>query len=380
MTNNDLSKKLLHIDIIHTSDFKLLIDGLKDTLMETNLEICVDSVIPIIKQKNIINEISDSEEENIEEKKKIKKIKKKDSETEISSDSNSKKNKKNKKNKKVNKKGSESDVESDKELNLEPISEKSTVETSESGGHIKILTTDPTKTMLIKVILYGNQFSQFYCKKKVLDIGVNLLELFKLIKNLDKDDTLSLYIYDNDQQNLVIKTSNDTQNSECISKLKLIDINKTNFDIKVEYDTIIVFKTDEFHKMCKELNSIGEIMEIKCTRKKISFSSEGFISSKKRTFYAGKNVKITFIDDKAVEEIVQGIYNLKSFMLFNKYSHISENIQIIMKNSQPICIQYDIAISGVLYFCLSPREDENDEVNSDSDSDQETDYTYIAEI
>ena len=68
---------------------------------------------------------------------------------------------------------------------------------------LEIATADTSRTIFIKIRL---QFEEncYFCKYERLELGVSLNNLYKLLKSVDKDDSLSMYVEENDRQNLIM--------------------------------------------------------------------------------------------------------------------------------------------------------------------------------
>ena len=60
-------------------------------------------------------------------------------------------------------------------------------------GAMKIIAMDPSQTILVHLKLEADNFESFYCEKKFL-AGVNMLNLFKLLRTLTNNDALTLFI------------------------------------------------------------------------------------------------------------------------------------------------------------------------------------------
>lgn len=349
--------KLLEITTEHVIPFKTLIEGLKDILNDINFEIIKPTEQnPSDNIKKKVNSKSDDSESDSESDS--------DSESESGSDSSD-----------------DSSDEDTKNTNTKTETKNSTENSQikrENGG-IKIAATDSTKTLLINVKLDANQFTQFSCKKKIVDLGINLGQFHKLIKSLDKDDTLSMYINEDDKQNLILKVSNSEKDYNTVYKLKLMEINKTQFNIpQTNFEATITFDTSEFHRICREMSQIAEHIEIKCTKNMITFSCKGDCSERITTYQTNNDsgVKIKFASSSTA--IIQGIFELKNLVMFSKYSNLCGDIQIFMKNNYPLCIKYHIATLGRLFFCLTPiKEDDITENFSDEDDDYGSDNDNI---
>ena len=92
----------------------------------------------------------------------------------------------------------------------------------DSSG-VKLMAMDSTHTILIHMKLESSNFEFFYCPKKVT-VGINMLNIFKLIKTMTNSETLTLFIEKNNENFLGIKINNAEKNSQTIYKLNLLDI------------------------------------------------------------------------------------------------------------------------------------------------------------
>ena len=62
----------------------------------------------------------------------------------------------------------------------------------DSNG-MKILAMDSTHVALVHMKLHANKFERFYCPKQKV-CGVSVMRLFKLLKTMTPNDTLTFYI------------------------------------------------------------------------------------------------------------------------------------------------------------------------------------------
>jgi proliferating cell nuclear antigen PCNA len=363
--------KIVDITTVDAIPFKTLIEGLKDLLSDTNLEIIRSDIEGDNKEETDQTETNDSKDGE-DDSKKIIIDKKKTKATKKPAAAAADKKKPVKKDK-----GDQTEEET---KDSDEKDEKSTQIVKKDGdtGGIKIVATDNTRSLLISVKLESKAFHRFYSKKKTFDMPVNLLQYYKLIKSLEKDDTLNMYVNDDDKQTLVIKIVNSEKKYETVYKLKLLDINKTQINVPaINCESVIKFDTSEFHKICREMNTIAEHIEIKCTRKSITFSCKGDCAERSTTYYTDINsVNINFA--KNAPEVVQGIFELKYLVMFSKYSNLCQHIQIYMKNDWPLCIKYTVATLGKMILCLAPiKEDAVKQNFEDEDNDyDEVDIKY----
>lgn len=317
--------KILEVMTEHTVPFKILIEVLKELLPETNIEFIAD--------------------ENIEEENKTKrKISKNNNEGKIDmSDEN------------------EIITDNDEEIEENNQNEKN-ISKKKKGG-MKIMAIDTTKNVLIHLKLDSDNFTKFKCRKKRLVLGVNLSYFHKLIKTMDKDDNLTLYVDNDDLNYLKIKIDNPEEKKDSVFELKLLDLNETELSIPdITFDAVIKMSSAEFHKICREMNQIADHVEIKCLNNKVIFTCKGDYAKRITTYHAGDlanggdgiSIKIANNNKNSAPIIIQGIYDLKNLVMFSKCASLCNEIEIFMKNDYPIVIKYTVATLGRILLCLVP--------------------------
>lgn len=333
--------KILEVITEHTAPFKVLFEVLKDMLTETNIEFrCAQKKNPEDQDEN----------ENL---------------------------------------GEENTVEED-ETETE---EKDKKKKQEDKDCMKITAIDPTKTVLINLKLDGANFTKFMCKKSKLLLGVNLGYFYKLIKSMGKNDILSLSV-DHDSKNyLKIKIDSPDEKKDSEFKLKLLDLDESKMAIpEITFDAVITMDSQEFNKLCREMNSIADYVEIKCLSDKIIFTCIGEAADRKTTYRTSGTdndgtdndgiilVNINHASTKSnnAPQIVQGIFELKNLVLFSKCASLCNEIEIYMKNDFPLVIKYTVATLGRILLCLTPiKEDTTKNANY---SDEEEFYSDDDEI
>ena len=72
---------------------------------------------------------------------------------------------------------------------------------------IKLIATDNSHIVLIHMRLSAPKFEYYHCAKKTV-IGVNMMNMFKLIKTMGNNDTLTLFIEKDNPNRLGIKINN----------------------------------------------------------------------------------------------------------------------------------------------------------------------------
>ena len=219
---------------------------------------------------------------------------------------------------------------------------------------IKLIAMDSTHTVLIHMKLFQEKFEYFFCSKKT-NVGINMSNLFKLIKTMSNNDTLTLFMEKNNENQLGIKIHNDEKNSQTTYKLNLLDIQDESITIpSAVFDTELTFPSNDFQKIIRDMINIAENMEIKSIGNKLILSCEGDFASQE-TILGETNNGIQFSTCQEPSYPIQGVYSLKYLILFTKCTNLCQIINIYIKNDYPLIIKYNIASIGDIKLCLAPN-------------------------
>jgi proliferating cell nuclear antigen len=241
---------------------------------------------------------------------------------------------------------------------------------------LEISTNDPSKTIYIRLQLFGYEFTEFYTKVNKYNIGINLSDLnSQITKTIDNStSSITLSMYENDKQKLNINIQSEVKSKNDDFKFKLMDLNYIHRKaITTTYDVIITIPNADFHKICKEMNSYSEYIDIKCTANQITFTAVGDITNRTCNYNTNKGVISIEWNENVKTKLVQGIFESKNIVLFHKCSTICKNIVILMKNDYILSIIYEIASLGKLSVSLSPVNDEHIQNSNYNYSDDEID-------
>jgi DNA polymerase III sliding clamp (beta) subunit (PCNA family) len=72
---------------------------------------------------------------------------------------------------------------------------------------MKIITLDSTKNVLVHLKLYADKFESYYCDSTYV-IGLNIINMHKILKTMNNNDSLTLYMEKRDKNKLIIKIEN----------------------------------------------------------------------------------------------------------------------------------------------------------------------------
>ena len=238
----------------------------------------------------------------------------------------------------------------------------------------------PTHEMSIIMNLMKDKF-QIYELKEEKTLGVDMVNLHKLIKTMNNDDSLTLYYDKTDPNNLGIRMENEKKNCITDYKLKLLDLNPDKeFKLpsdsnKTYFQTILSVPSQIFHKIIKDMANISDSIEITSMSEILTFTGKGDFASQSSTLKQKENKK----DDESIKiskkaennEIIQGLYELKNLTTFTKCVGLCSSIELYLKNDYPLFIKYLVADLGYVYLILSPKVN-NTKISKDNlDSDED---------
>ena len=78
---------------------------------------------------------------------------------------------------------------------------------------IKVMAMDSSHTVLVHLKLLSKNFEFYNLSREKITVGINMINLFKLIKTMDNNDTLSLFIEEDNESVLGIKLENIEKNT-----------------------------------------------------------------------------------------------------------------------------------------------------------------------
>ena len=222
---------------------------------------------------------------------------------------------------------------------------------------MKILTMDPSHTVLIHLKLEAGKFEKYICPNK-FTIGISMMCLFKLIKTMNNNSTLTLYIEKDDTNKLGIKIENGEKNSLTKYKLNLMDLPQENIDIPpAVFESVLTMPSNDFQKIARDMFNIADNMEIKSVSNQLIFSCRGDYAEQE-TILGETQSGMVFIQNNSPDEVIQGIFALKHLVLFTKCSNLCNSIELYLKNDYPLIIKYNVASLGSIRLCLAPKSNE----------------------
>lgn len=217
---------------------------------------------------------------------------------------------------------------------------------------MKIIATDNAHVILVHMRLMAHKFEMYKCGRPKLMLGVNMINLNKIIRAANSGDTLSIFMYDDDLSKMHVMFENSEKNSKAIYTLHLLDLEQEIIAIPPEqFPVVITLPSTDFQKICRDMHNIGaEKVEIKSVQNQLIFTCCGDFCTTE-----------TVLSDATTEpspNIVQGIFSLKHLTHFTKCTNLCNTTELYLKNDYPLIVRYQVASLGEIKLCLAPQDDQ----------------------
>ena len=211
---------------------------------------------------------------------------------------------------------------------------------------IKLTTIDGTNNAIINLFLDSVKFEEYSCKNN-LNIGLNLLSVFKIIKGVKNNDTLSLTVYD-DLSYLYISSTNSDKKLRNTSKIKILDMDEKIYNIPdICYSSFITMPATDFQSYISELSNISNIIKMETSDNKLKLSAKGD--------FADQEITINEMNSNNAQEFNEASFNIKFIQLFTKSTNLCSTVEIYIKSGFPLTLIYNVANLGQLKYCLAPN-------------------------
>ena len=223
---------------------------------------------------------------------------------------------------------------------------------------IKVIDVDETHTVLTYLRLNADRFEYFYCPVKYV-LGINMIYLFKLIKTLSNNDSLTLFLPANNPNKLGIRAENAEKGTTNTWMMKLFDTNVENIEFPtISFTSIIHIPSADFQKICRDFNALAEKLEITSSNSDLIFRCIGDFVEGETMIMSNNNGSIEV--ERNTSEIVQGVFELKYLVLFTKCTNLCTSTQIHLKNDYPLVLRYMVANLGEVRLVLAPQKQKTD--------------------
>jgi proliferating cell nuclear antigen len=219
---------------------------------------------------------------------------------------------------------------------------------------MKVVCMDGSHSCLVHLLLEASKFEYFYCKERVC-IGINMMQLHKLIRTINNNDTLTMFMDEGDMNHIGIKIENSEKGQKTTYHLNLLDLDHSKISIDpVEFASVITLPSTDFQKIVRDMNVLAEFVEIMNVKNQLIFKCSGDYCTQE-TIMTDNDTNNHNIQSKDEDEILQGVFSLKYLVLFSKCTNLGNSVQLFLANNYPLILVYQVASLGEIKLALAPQ-------------------------
>ena len=206
---------------------------------------------------------------------------------------------------------------------------------------ISLQAMDSSHVALVSLNLSVDGFEKFRADTAMV-LGVSIANLAKVMRLADNADSITLQA-DQEASHLKIIFENPKTERTTEFNLNLITIDSEHLAIpETEYQSVVSINSGEFSKICKELYSLSETVNVQTTADFVQFSVEGDIGT--------GSVKLGNNDSEKKEdqlhlEVTEGVqqqFALRYLNMFNKASPLTSQTRLCLHQEQPLVVEFQI--------------------------------------
>jgi proliferating cell nuclear antigen len=222
---------------------------------------------------------------------------------------------------------------------------------------ISVINMDKSHTILAHLFLDANKFQRYECHREKIIIGLNVLHLFRLIGDINHEDTLTICIDNEDYSDgivthLTLKFENKQSNKCKKQRLRLIEPEQEELTYpSVNFSSIINLSSTDFQKIIRDLSCISDKVEIKTVGSELIFNCTGQFANSEISRYEKEGEMKSIVNNSS--KIIQGVFSLKNLSYFIKCTNLCPQVEIYLENDLPLVVKYNVSDLGEIKLCVS---------------------------
>lgn len=228
---------------------------------------------------------------------------------------------------------------------------------------MRIMTVDGSHVALIHLFLDASNFEEYHCEKP-MHLGVNMSNMYKLLKTATNHDTMVFFMENDVNFELGIQIENAEKKTKTRFMMKLLDVDIETLKLpEINFDCVITIPSLYFQRLCKDMSNISDTLTIQSHESQLVLSCRGDFASQETIIEDNLNMIEGMSFNHTSPDKVRGKFHLRYLVLFNKASSLCNTMELYMKNNYPLILKYKVANLGELLLCLAPKVDDEEETS-----------------
>jgi proliferating cell nuclear antigen len=249
-----------------------------------------------------------------------------------------------------------------------------------SPAGIQMQAMDASHISLVTLLLRSEGFKTYNCARNV-NLGINLANMSKILKCANKDDSITLRYEGTDSLTFLVESTGQEKVSEFTMKLMEIDGDSLGIPDQ-NYNAVVSMPSADFTKLCRDMITFGESVQVNVTRDSVKFTAKGDFGSGSTVIKStvGADVRQSGVKkEEPTQDTKEGItdasssskavlvetkkdvslnFALKHLVNFTKAQSLSERVTLKIAGDEPLQVEYKIGNFGYMRYYLAPKVDD----------------------
>jgi len=221
--------------------------------------------------------------------------------------------------------------------------------------------TDTHRRICIDINLFRENFGIFHMdSEESVFLGINLAHFKKMLKPIKKKDSIELIKESEEGDSLCIKIIPKEGGKVTTSFIKIQDIQNIDLELPDGYNDYVSIPASDYQKMCKDMESISQNIQIKATKSTIRFTAD-MTCVYSRSIIFGEGT-----DDDESKIVYSQHFESEKLNNLGKISGLgassNNHIQIYFDPNLPILFKTNVGTLGKIGIYIKSKEQTEEEV------------------
>ena len=223
----------------------------------------------------------------------------------------------------------------------------------ERGMHLTMF--DSHRTVCFAFDLLAENFQVYkFRPSNSLYLGLNLGHFYKMIKSIKKKDSIVLFIKAENPTDLGIKVVPKENNRITTSYIKIQNIQNLDVTLPDGYTNPIIVPSNEYQKMCKDMNTISTSVKVCAKKYSIRFACDaGSVYSREVSF--GELDADSDSDEEDDQVRYSDSFHTEQLSRIVKVAGLGDNIQVYVSDDLPMMFRTNVGTLGRLSIYIKSR-------------------------
>lgn len=224
---------------------------------------------------------------------------------------------------------------------------------------ISLCMTDSNRRTLVKLDMLAREFNLFQLDEPIINIGVNVNHMYKLLKSNKKKDSIIFFIREDSPSDLCIQVIPKDHSRVTNSSIRIQNIQNLEIMVPEGYTNHLLVQSSEFCKVCKNMLSMSNTITISAIEDAMRFVCNlGSVYSREEILGENMNdfVSPHFSDDFDTEQLQRII----------EVTGLSANMSIHTTKGLPLFIETRIGnLGNISLYIKSRRQLEEEQLHTE---------------